>query len=138
MIKEFKTFILRGNVVDLAVGIVIGAAFKSVVDSFVANIITPVVGIFGKQDFSSLTIHVNDVQIRYGQFITDLLSFVIIAAAVFFVVVKPLNALNARRARGAVPEDETPAPSDEALILGEIRDLLRNGQANAGTTAPGS
>ena len=125
MFTEFKTFILRGNVVDLAVAVVIGAAFGAVVTSLVANIITPIIGIPGKTDFSTLHFTINESVFRYGLFLNALISFVAVAAAVFFFVVKPLNVLAERRKRGAVPEDETPAPSDEAVLLSEIRDLLR-------------
>jgi large conductance mechanosensitive channel len=123
--KEFKTFIMRGNVVDLAVAVVIGAAFGAVVTSLVENIITPIIGIPGKTDFSTLHFTIRDSVFRYGLFLNALISFVSVAAAIFFFVVKPLNILAERRKRGAVPEDETPAPSDEAVLLSEIRDLLR-------------
>jgi large conductance mechanosensitive channel len=127
MFKEFKAFIMRGNVVDLAVGVIIGVAFKAVVDALVDGVFTPLIGaISGGQDFSSLTIDLkDDAVIHYGLFINAVISFVLISAVVFFVVVKPLNVLNERRKRGDVPAEETPAPSDEALILAEIRDLLK-------------
>ena len=125
MIKEFKTFIMRGNVVDLAVGVIIGAGFKDVVDSLVANIFNPTIGLIGGRDFSSLTLTLHDDSLlRYGQFITDLISFVLIAAAVFFFVVKPINVLNERRRRNQEPETEA-SMSDEAVLLTEIRDLLQ-------------
>src|SRR3954467_3441420 len=107
MFKEFKAFIMRGNVVDLAVGIIIGAAFKSVVDSLVNDVLTPVIGAIGGQDFSTLSIHLkDDAFIRYGAFLNAIISFVMIAAAVFFFVVKPLNILAERRKRGETPEDD--------------------------------
>jgi large conductance mechanosensitive channel len=96
MIKEFKAFVLRGNVVDLAVGIVIGAAFGAVVTSFVSNILTPIIAIPGSVDFSELAITVSGTEIRYGQFLNDLIAFLLIAVAVFFFVVKPINSLMAR------------------------------------------
>ena len=130
MFKEFKAFIMRGNVVDLAVGVVIGAAFGAVVTSLVENIITPLVGIPGKTDFASLHFTINDSVFRYGAFLNSLISFVSIAAAIFFFVVKPLNVLAERRKRGEAAEEDTPAPTDEALILAEIRDLLRAQQAS--------
>ena len=100
MLKEFKAFILRGNVVDLAVGIIIGAAFKDVVDSLVKNIFTPLIGAIGGADFTSLHIKLrDDAVIGYGAFITSMISFVLIAAAVFFFVVKPINSLTSRRKR---------------------------------------
>jgi len=129
--KEFKAFVLRGNVVDLAVAVVIGAAFGAVVTSLVENIITPLIGVFGSQDFSTLTIHVKDgVDLSYGKFINSVISFLSIAAAIFFFVVKPLNMLAERRKRGEAAEDDTPVPTDEALILAEIRDLLKAQRAS--------
>ena len=130
MFKEFKAFIMRGNVVDLAVAVVIGAAFGAVVTSLVENIITPLFGAFGSQDFGTLSIHVKDgVDLRYGLVLNKVISFISVAAAIFFLIVKPLNMLAARRSRGEAAEEDTPAPSDEALILAEIRDLLRAQQA---------
>ncbi|MEA2499610.1 MAG: large conductance mechanosensitive channel [Actinomycetota bacterium] len=93
MLKEFKDFLLRGNVVDLAVGIVIGAAFGAVVTSLVTNILTPIVAIPGTTDFSKLAIHISDSKIKYGTFLNSLISFMAIAAAVFFFVVKPVGKL---------------------------------------------
>ena len=109
--------------VDLAVAVVIGAAFKSVVDAFVAGIITPLIGMVFAKDFSEMTFVINDSTFFYGTVITQLISFVAIAAVIFFLVVKPMQALAERRRRGE-PTDDTPAPSDEALLLTEIRDLL--------------
>ena len=97
MLKDFKAFILRGNVVDLAVGIVIGAAFGTVVASFVKNLLTPLVSIPGKANFSNLHFTVSHSTFLYGTFLNDLISFIIIAAAVFFFVVRPVNALMNRR-----------------------------------------
>jgi large conductance mechanosensitive channel len=96
MLKDFKAFLLRGNVVDLAVAVVIGAAFGTVVAALVRDIITPIVGIPGSADFSSLTFTINGSVFRYGDFINALISFVSIAGAVFFFVVRPVNALMAR------------------------------------------
>ena len=97
MLKDFKTFILRGNVVDLAVAVVIGAAFGAVVSSFVKNLLTPLVGIVGKRDFSSLHFTIRKSTFFYGAFINDLIAFLLIAAAVFFFVIQPINLLMARR-----------------------------------------
>jgi large conductance mechanosensitive channel len=106
MIKEFRDFLLRGNVVDLAVAVVIGAAFGAVVTSFVANILTPLLGLVGVPDFSKLTITTSGgAVIAYGLFLNALISFVLIAAAIFFFVIKPMNALEARRQRG---EEQAP------------------------------
>ena len=98
LLTEFKQFLLRGNVVDLAVGVVIGLAFGAVITALVADILTPIIAaIFGKSDFSALTFTINGSVFRYGDFINALITFVTIAAAVFFFVVKPVNHLMARR-----------------------------------------
>src|SRR3712207_3971505 len=97
MLKEFRDFVLRGNVVDLAVAVVIGAAFGAVVTAFVADFLTPLIAALGGQpDFSNLTFTINGSVFRYGDFLNKLLSFLLIAAAVFFFVVKPVNTLMAR------------------------------------------
>ena len=96
--KDFRAFLLRGNVVDLAVGVVIGVAFAALVTSFVGDLITPILAaIFGEPDFSDLTFTINDSEFRYGAFLNALIAFVLIAAVLFFFVVKPVNALMARR-----------------------------------------
>ena len=125
---EFKEFVMRGNVVDLAVAVVIGAAFGAVVSALVKDILTPLIAaIFGKPDFSALTFTIHDSRFFYGDFINAVITFLSIAAAVFFFVVKPLNYLQERRkkamADGAEPDAAT--LSDEAVLLSEIRDLLR-------------
>jgi large conductance mechanosensitive channel len=122
VIKDFKVFILRGNVVDLAVGIVIGAAFGAVVTSFVNNILTPLIGIPGKADFASLHFTINGSVFSYGAFLNSLISFLSIAIAVFFVVVKPINALNERRQRG---EEKEPGTRDCPECLSEINALAK-------------
>ena len=115
MLKDFKTFLLRGNVVDLAVAIVIGVAFAALVTSFVDNLITPIIAaIIGQPDFSKLTFTINGSVFHYGAFLNALISFVAIAAAVFFFVVKPVNALVARSRRKA-PEDPTTKKCPECL-----------------------
>jgi len=89
---EFKQFLMRGNVIDLAVGIVVGVAFNEVVQSFVKGLLTPLIAaIFGKPDFSSLFFTVNGSKFQYGQFANALISFLLIALAVFFFVMKPMN-----------------------------------------------
>ena len=98
MLAEFKGFVLRGNVVDLAVAVVIGVAFGAMVTAFVADIITPLIAaIFGSQDFSSLTFTINSSKFLYGSFINAVVAFVLVAAAIFFFVVKPMNMIQARR-----------------------------------------
>jgi len=127
MLAEFKAFLMRGNVVDLAVAVVIGAAFGLVIQAFVADIITPIIAaIFGKPDFSNLTFTINGSVFRYGDFLNAVIAFVAVAAAIFFFVVKPMNVLAARRAAGQEPEAE-PAPTVDQQLLTEIRDLLKAG-----------
>ncbi len=124
MIKEFKDFLMRGNVIDLAVAVVIGAAFGAVVTSLVTDLLTPIIAaIVGKPDFSDLTFTINGSVFRYGNFINALIAFVSIAAAVFFFVVKPINAINRRR--GIDPGEE----KSETELLGEILEELRRGGA---------
>ena len=97
-VKDFKTFILRGNVIDLAVGVAIGAAFGAVVTSFTKNLLLPIVAIPGsKADFAQYDFTIRSSVFRYGQFINDILSFVLVAAALFFFVIRPINILMARR-----------------------------------------
>jgi large conductance mechanosensitive channel len=124
MLKEFRAFILRGNVVDLAVAVVIGAAFTAVVNAFVKGLVTPLIAAIGGQpDFAALKFTINDSVFLYGAFFNAVLSFLIVAAVIFFFVVKPLNMLAARRKQEA-PEPE--APSEDVRVLTEIRDLLQN------------
>lgn len=129
LIKEFKAFAMRGNVVDMAVGIIIGAAFGKVVSSFVANVIMPPLGILiGGVDFSDLSIVLKDavgdlpaVTLGYGLFIQSVVDFLIVAAAIF-VAIKVMNSL--KKEEEAAPEAPA-APSKEVVLLTEIRDLLK-------------
>ncbi len=109
MFKGFREFILRGNVIDLAVAVVIGAAFGAVVTAFVANILTPLMAaIVGKPDFSALVAHLNGSEIKYGLFLNALISFLLIAGAVYYTMVAPMNAWKERQARGqAAPQPTT-------------------------------
>jgi large conductance mechanosensitive channel len=116
MLREFKQFIMRGNVVDLAIAVVIGTAFAAVVAAFVADIITPLIAaIFGKPDFGNLSFTINDSKFLYGNFINALITFLSVAAAIFFFVVKPLNVLEERRARGGPTESPTTRACPECL-----------------------
>ena len=111
MLKEFKAFLLRGNVVDLAVAVVIGTAFGAVITAFVADLITPLIAaIGGEQDFSALKFEINSSQFLYGAFINAVISFVLVAAAIFFFVVKPVNAMAARRRDEDTPPTVRPCP----------------------------
>jgi large conductance mechanosensitive channel len=124
MIKGFRDFILRGNVVDLAIAVVIGVAFNAVIQAFVRDIITPLIAaIFGKPNFSTLSFRIHHSLFTYGDLINYLITFLTVAAAVYFVLVVPVNALRARRERG---EPDTAVPDDIALLT-EIRDLLARG-----------
>jgi large conductance mechanosensitive channel len=133
VIKEFREFISRGNVVELAVAVIVGTAFTAIVTAVVEGLITPLVGIIGGTDFREMTFTVNDSVFRYGIVINAVIYFLIVSAVVFFLIVKPINILNERRKRGdePVPPEEL---SDEAVLLAEIRDLLANG---AGAGVPG-
>jgi large conductance mechanosensitive channel len=115
MLKDFKAFLLRGNVVDLAVAVVVGAAFGAVVTALVRDLITPIIGlIVGKPNFSNLSFTINSSHFHYGDFINYLISFISIAAAVFFFVVQPVNLLMRRRRTEPDVESET-RPCSECL-----------------------
>jgi large conductance mechanosensitive channel len=125
MLEDFKKFLFRGNVIDLAVAVIIGAAFTAIVAAVTSGMITPLVGMIFSKDFTTMTFEINESIFSYGIVIDAVIRFVATAAVVFFVIVKPMQALVARRARGDEPVEDTPAPSDEALLLTEIRDLLQ-------------
>jgi large conductance mechanosensitive channel len=121
VLKEFRDFLMKGNLVELAVAVVMGIAFGLVIKSLVDNLITPIIGMVGGVDFSGETFSINGSTFRYGQFINDLIAFVLTAAAVFFVIVKPVNLVMSRIRK---PEEVAPdAPTETALLM-EIRDLL--------------
>lgn len=116
MFKGFRQFIVRGNVIDLAVAVVIGAAFGAVITSFVTNILTPLIAaIVGKPDFSALNLNVNGAVISYGTFLNAVIAFLLIAGAVYFAMVAPMNAWKARAARNAAPADPTSKKCPECL-----------------------
>lgn len=128
LITEFKAFVNRGNVVDLAVAVVLGAAFTAVVTAFVDGVLMPIVAaIVGQPDFTSLTIDIGDAQILYGVLITAVVNFLLVAFAVFLVV-KALNEMQRRRAHGEAPAEEEPPAPTETELLAEIRDLLAGRQ----------
>jgi len=123
MLKGFRDFLMRGNVVDLAVAVVLGAAFGAVIAAFSTDFIGGVLGaIGGNPDFGDAGVTVNDSKIVWGSTLTALINFVIVGAAIYFVVVIPMTKLMSLRAQGT--DATTPAPSDEARLLTEIRDLL--------------
>lgn len=127
-LNEFKTFISRGNVLDLAVGVVVGGAFSKIVTSLVNDIITPFIGvIIGGQDFSNLSITVGDANIKYGAFIQNIIDFLLIAFCIF-VFIKLINKFFIKKKEEEKKEakkEEPPKKSDEVLLLEEIRDLLK-------------
>jgi large conductance mechanosensitive channel len=121
MLKEFRDFLLRGNIVELAIAFVLGVAFAAVVNSLVNNLVMPIIAmIIGKPNFNDLTFTINDAVFRYGAFITDVIAFIAIAAAVFFFIVKPMDAIMARRRTPA--EEEI---SDEERRHQELLAALR-------------
>ena len=123
MIKEFKKFIARGNVLDLAIGVIVGGAFSSIVTSLVNNIFTPIIGlILGGVDFSNLSITFRDTQIMYGAFIQSVIDFLIVAFCLFLVV-KVVNRVTAKKEK---QEEKKDTKSAELKTLEEIRDILKN------------
>jgi large conductance mechanosensitive channel len=128
ILKEFRDFALRGNVVDLAVAIVIGTAFTQLVQAFVSSFISPLISMFvGKSGLVDLSFSVNSADFLYGAFLQAVITFLTIAAVVFFFVVKPMNFLMAR-----IRDQDEPAsaaPAEDIVLLSEIRDLLRERRA---------
>jgi large conductance mechanosensitive channel len=128
ILKEFRDFVLRGNVVELAVAIVIGTAFTQLVQAFVAAFVSPLITMFvGKSGLVDLHFTINEAVFRYGAFLQAVITFLTIAALVFFLVVKPMNFLLARVRRGDEPASD--APAEDIVLLREIRDLMRERRA---------
>jgi len=126
VIKEFKEFISRGNVIDLAVGIIIGGAFSAIVSSLVKDIIMPVISIIlGVLNFSDLTATVGNATITYGTFIQTIVDFILIALSVFLII-KLINKFRRKKEEEPEKAPEPPKPTKEELLLTEIRDLLKN------------
>lgn len=126
MLKEFKKFIARGNVIDLAVGVIIGAAFTAIVQSLVTNLINPLIGLFvGRINLSNLVLQVGDAKFKYGSFLNSVINFLIIAFVVFLIV----KAVNKFTKKEEKEEKEAPATPTEADYLKEIRDLLKEKEA---------
>ena len=122
MIKEFKDFISRGNVIDMAVGIIVGAAFTSIVKSLVNNLVDPLIGIFvGKIDLSNLVLTIGDAQFKYGSFLNSVINFLIISFVVFLMV-KAINRFRKKK------EEEPAKLSEEAQYLKEITELLKKNE----------
>ena len=121
IVKEFKEFISRGNVIDLAVGVIIGAAFGKIVSSLVDDILMPIIGaILGGLNFTSLTVRIGDATIRYGNFIQNIVDFLIVALCIFLIV-KTMNKFNKKEE----PKEEAPKTPEDVLLLREIRNLLK-------------
>lgn len=122
MLKDFRDFVMRGNLVELAVAVIIATALTALVKSLIDNVIMPIIASFGgTPDFRDLTFTVNGTVYRYGQFLTDLVSFLILAAVVYFVIVRPYLKIQERMKRGKGDEEVPPTSED---LLTEIRDLL--------------
>jgi len=126
MPKGFREFVLRGNVIDLAVAVVIGAAFTLVINAVVQWLITPLIAaIFGKPNLDDvMTFTINGAEFSIGAILTALINFLLVVAAVYFVLIVPMNKLREMRASGE--EEEPEAPAEDILLLQEIRDLLRD------------
>ncbi|HEX6919280.1 MAG TPA: large conductance mechanosensitive channel protein MscL [Actinomycetes bacterium] len=137
MIKGFKDFLLRGNVIDLAVAVVLGTAFGAVIAAFANDFIGGLIGALGgTPDFGTAGFTINDSRVILGSTINALIYFLIVAAVVYFVVVVPVNNLMERRKRGEEPE--VAAPTEDILLLQEIRDLLREQRGTGGAGSAGS
>jgi large conductance mechanosensitive channel len=122
MIKDFKEFIMKGNVVDLAVAVVIGAAFGAIVTALVKDLVTPLIAAIGGQpDFSGLTFTINNSKFMYGDFINAVISFLIIAVVIFFLVVKPLNSVMERAKRNKTTEDPTTKKCPSCFSVVDIK-----------------
>ncbi len=116
MLKGFRDFILRGNVVDLAVAVILGAAFNAIVASLVGDVLNPLIAAtIGKPDFSSVILHVGGGQIKVGNFLNALVAFLIVAVVVYFVIVLPMNAISARMKKPEAPAEPTTKPCPECL-----------------------
>ena len=116
MLRGFKEFVLRGNVLDLAVAVVVGGAFGAIVNAMVKDLVTPLIGaVVGKPDFSALVVTINGSQFLIGDFLNAIISFLLIAVAVYFFIVVPVNALKARAARGEAPADPTTKKCPDCL-----------------------
>ena len=120
-IEEFKAFALRGNVMDMAIGVIIGGAFQAIIKSFIDNIINPLVGVVFQVDFSTVVIHLGAVNLMIGAFISSVINFFLLAF-VLFIMVKAINKLK----KPEVKEEATPAKSDEAVLLEKILEQLKN------------
>ncbi len=137
MIKGFRDFIMRGNVIELAIAVVIGAAFGKIVSAFTDGIITPLIASIGSKSVGGLNFFIrpgNDAtEVKVNELLTACVNFLIVAAVVYFLIVAPMNALMERRRRGEEPEPAT--PPEDIMLLQEIRDLLRDRPMQQGPQA---
>ena len=132
MFKEFRNFLFRGNLLDLAAAVILGTAFSRVVTALVEGVLTPIIAAVGGQpNFSSLVLDLGDGQVRYGTFLDAVISFVVVAAVIFLVLKAAAKAQKLRATTDVPAEDAVPA-SDEAVLLAEIRDLLQGGALGGG------
>jgi len=137
MIKGFKDFIMRGNVIELAIAVVIGAAFGKIVSAFTDGVITPLISSVGSKNVGGLNFYIRPgneaTQVKLNEFLTSAINFLIVAAVVYFLIIAPMNALMERRRRGEEPEPAT--PPEDIMLLQEIRDLLRDRPMQQGPQA---
>ena len=126
ILEEFKVFISRGNVLDLAVGVIIGGAFQNLVKSLTDNIISPILGCFTEADFNAYSLTIGNLTLKYGAFLTDIINFIIMAFIVFLIV----KFMNKILVKPKVSNEKVETPSENVLLLREIRDLLKEKQKN--------
>lgn len=130
LLEEFKAFIMRGNIMDMAIGVIVGGAFSNLVTSLLDNIISPILGFFNYGGFNGLSLTLWKAELRYGAFFNDIINFVIMAAVVFLMMKVVNTLLNAVHKKEEEKPAEPPKPSQEELLLIEIRDLLKSQNAN--------
>ncbi len=135
LLEEFKAFIMRGNIMDMAIGVIVGGAFSNLVTSLLDNIISPILGFFNYGGFNGLSFKLWRAELRYGAFLNDVVNFIIMAAVVFLMMKLVSMAMNAIHKKEAEKPAEPPKPTKEELILTEIRDLLRQQAANESKNA---
>lgn len=132
LVEEFKSFAMRGNVIDMAVGVIIGGAFGKIVTSLVDDVLMPIIGmITGGIDFTDLSVNVGEAQIKYGKFIQNTIDFIIVAFCIFMMIkaINRITHLRAEKAKEPAAPAAPPAPSAEEKLLAEIRDLLKEKQS---------
>lgn len=125
LMEEFKAFIMRGNIIDMAIGVIIGGAFSNLVTSLLDNIISPILGFFNVGGFNGLSITLWKAKLRYGAFLNDVVNFIIMAAVVFVMMKVVTMVMNAVKKKEEEKPAEPPKPTQEELLLTEIRDLLK-------------